>query len=89
MARDDPQINLRIRSDLKERLRVASKGAGRSLTEEINQRLEASFLDGADVGAGAGRVVLVSANGKPTKALNALIDTVVKRALEAQAKGRA
>jgi uncharacterized protein (DUF1778 family) len=43
MARDDPQINLRIPTDLKDRLDHASDKNKRSLTAEVVARLEESF----------------------------------------------
>jgi hypothetical protein len=43
MARDEPQINLRIPAALKERLDKASEGNKRSLTAEVVSRLEESF----------------------------------------------
>lgn len=43
MARDDPQVNLRIPLELKERLDAASARKRRSLTAEVVARLEASF----------------------------------------------
>lgn len=43
MARTDPQVNLRIPEDLKERLQEASVQNNRSLTAEIVARLQASF----------------------------------------------
>lgn len=43
MARDDPQINLRIPADLKDRLDHASTKRKRSLTAEVVARLEESF----------------------------------------------
>ncbi|MFL9892426.1 Arc family DNA-binding protein [Paraburkholderia sp. RL17-381-BIF-C] len=48
MARDDPQINLRIPLELKERLDAASSQKKRSLTAEVVARLEASFSLGGD-----------------------------------------
>lgn len=48
MARDDPQINLRIPLELKERLDAASAQKKRSLTAEVVARLEASFSLGGD-----------------------------------------
>lgn len=50
MARTDPQVNVRMPSDLKERLEEASSGSGRSLTAEIVQRLEQSFEPSAASG---------------------------------------
>ncbi|WP_114810817.1 Arc family DNA-binding protein [Paraburkholderia kururiensis] len=49
MARDDPQINLRIPLELKERLDAASAKKRRSLTAEVVARLEASFSAASDV----------------------------------------
>lgn len=43
MARTDPQVNFRMPADLKERLEDAAKKQGRSVTQEIIQRLEHSF----------------------------------------------
>ncbi|WP_295925324.1 TraY domain-containing protein [uncultured Xanthomonas sp.] len=49
MARNDPQVNVRMSSDLKERLEEAASRSGRSLTAEIVTRLdwslEAQLLD--------------------------------------------
>lgn len=53
MARNDPQVNLRIPSDLKGRLDDAATNSNRSLTAEIVSRLTESF--GRDE---EGRVVL-------------------------------
>lgn len=43
MARTDPQLNIRIPFELKEKLEGAAKLSGRSATAEIIKRLEASF----------------------------------------------
>jgi hypothetical protein len=43
MARDDPQVNLRLPAALKERLDEASEQNKRSLTAEVVARLEESF----------------------------------------------
>ena len=48
MARDDPQINLRIPADLKDRLDRASLKTKRSLTAEVVARLEETFGAGKD-----------------------------------------
>ncbi|PTB20736.1 hypothetical protein C9I57_11340 [Trinickia symbiotica] len=53
MARDEPQINLRIPAELKERLEQASTQSKRSLTAEVVARLEESF---ASEGAGTARI---------------------------------
>lgn len=47
MARDDPQINLRIPGALKDRLDDASAQNKRSLTAEVVARLEESFRESA------------------------------------------
>ena len=47
MARDEPQINLRIPADLKARLEQAASENRRSTTAEIMARLEDSFTAGA------------------------------------------
>jgi uncharacterized protein (DUF1778 family) len=49
MARDEPQVNLRIPANLKDLLDEASAGNKRSLTAEVVARLEESF----DLGKGA------------------------------------
>lgn len=43
MARGDPQVNFRIPAALRDRLELASKESGRTLTAELVQRLETSF----------------------------------------------
>ncbi|RUW26362.1 MULTISPECIES: Arc family DNA-binding protein [unclassified Mesorhizobium] len=43
MARNDPQVNLRMPADLKDRLEAVSRDSGRSLTAEIVDRLRVSF----------------------------------------------
>lgn len=43
MARTDPQVNFRMPADLKSRLEDAAKQHGRSVTQEIIARLEASL----------------------------------------------
>lgn len=49
MARTDPQLNIRIPIELKEKLEGAAKKSGRSTTSEIIKRLEASFDRGQGV----------------------------------------
>jgi predicted DNA-binding protein len=46
MARSDPQLNIRIPLELKERVESAAKESGRSVTSEILKRLEASLAVG-------------------------------------------
>ncbi|RSB84878.1 Arc family DNA-binding protein [Burkholderia cenocepacia] len=43
MARTDPQVNIRMPQDLKERLEVAAAQANRSLNKEIIERLQQSL----------------------------------------------
>lgn len=45
MARNDPQFNLRISQELKDRLDIEAKKAGRSITQEIIKRLEKSLSE--------------------------------------------
>lgn len=47
MARSDPQLNFRIPVDLRERLETAAAHNKRSLTQELVERLEASFVSAA------------------------------------------
>jgi hypothetical protein len=47
MARDEPQVNLRIPAALKARLDQASERNKRSLTAEVVARLEESFTGGS------------------------------------------
>ncbi|MBY3162086.1 Arc family DNA-binding protein [Rhizobium laguerreae] len=44
MSKDDPQFNLRIPSDLRRKLAAAAKENNRSVTAEINSRLESTFI---------------------------------------------
>lgn len=44
MAKDDPQFNLRIPPDLRRKITAAARENGRSVTAEINLRLEVSFV---------------------------------------------
>lgn len=48
MARTDPQLNIRIPVDLKERLEQAAAANGRSVTSELLSRLRASFVTYTD-----------------------------------------
>jgi uncharacterized protein (DUF1778 family) len=43
MARTDPQLNFRCPADLRDRLEGAAAISGRSLTQEVVARLQASF----------------------------------------------
>ncbi|WP_183627983.1 Arc family DNA-binding protein [Rhizobium leguminosarum] len=45
MAKDDPQFNLRIPPGLRKKVAAAAKANNRSVTAEINARLESTFLD--------------------------------------------
>jgi len=44
MARDEPQMNLRIPSDLKDKIEEAATANKRSVTAEVVARLEDSFV---------------------------------------------
>lgn len=43
MARTDPQVNFRIPAELKAKLEQAARDNGRSITNELVARLQASF----------------------------------------------
>ena len=43
MARTDPQLNIRIPSELKDRLEEAATASGRSVTAELIHRIEVSL----------------------------------------------
>jgi len=43
MARNDPQFNLRISQELKNRLDIEARKSGRSITQEIIKRIERSL----------------------------------------------
>ncbi len=45
MSRTDPQFNLRLPDDLREKVRTAAKANRRSVTAEILARLEKSFVE--------------------------------------------
>ena len=45
MARTDPQFNVRMPADLKEKIEEAAKSSGRSINAEIITRLESTLLD--------------------------------------------
>jgi hypothetical protein len=47
MARNDPQVNLRMPAELKDRLDQAAETSKRSLTAEIIARLEMTFKSGS------------------------------------------
>jgi len=49
MARTDPQFNLRLPQDLKERIEFSAAASGRSATAEIVFRLEESFKEHPDL----------------------------------------
>jgi hypothetical protein len=44
MAKDDPQFNLRMPTGLRRKISAAAKANSRSVTAEINARLESTFL---------------------------------------------
>ena len=45
MARSDPQFNLRVPVDLKEKIELAAKQNGRSINAEAVARLQGSFSE--------------------------------------------
>lgn len=53
MAREDPQLKLRLPVELKARIEAAASTSGRSINAEIVQRLEASFPAASSFGSPA------------------------------------
>ncbi len=74
MARDEPQINLRIPADLKDRLDRASEKHKRSLTAEVVARLEETFAAGKDSEA---------SSPVDTKTMDLFADNVAGRVVKA------
>lgn len=58
MSKEDAQFNLRMPSLLRRKVTAAAKENGRSVTAEINSRLESSFSDDQPVGAVAAREII-------------------------------
>ncbi|QRM55124.1 Arc family DNA-binding protein [Sinorhizobium sp. BG8] len=59
MSKDDPQFNLRMPLDLRRKVTAAAKENGRSVTAEINSRLESTFAnDDPDNGAASVREII-------------------------------
>ncbi|WP_409527585.1 Arc family DNA-binding protein [Rhizobium sp. BK313] len=48
MSKDDPQFNLRMPLTLRRKVTAAAKDNNRSVTAEINSRLESTFLQDAE-----------------------------------------
>lgn len=69
MARNDPQVNLRVPAELKRRLDDAARDNRRSLTAEVVARLEASFA-----GSESAYDPATSASGLVTRAIEHVCD---------------
>ena len=76
MARTDPQFNVRMPADLKEKIEDAAKKNGRSMNAEIVYRLQQSIEDGYVNTGGIQqmefRIVDPSIGNGPQKIFNAL-----------------
>ena len=76
MARTDPQFNVRMPADLKEKIEEAAKKNGRSMNAEIVYRLQRSIEEDQVETAGIGpmefRIVDPSIGKGPQKIFNAL-----------------
>lgn len=77
MARTDPQFNVRMPADLKEKIEEAAKENGRSMNAEIVYRLQQSLDEGraetiSNIGHMEFRVVDRSIGKGPQKIFNAL-----------------
>lgn len=68
MARTDPQINLRIPAELKDRVTEVAQSAGRSTNAEIVQRLEDSIAAGPEASELMAGMASLSAAEKATEA---------------------
>lgn len=67
MARTDPQINLRIPAELKDRVTEVAQAAGRSTNAEIVQRLEDSITAGPELSELMAGMASLSAAEKATE----------------------
>ena len=76
MARTDPQFNVRMPADLKEKIEEAAKENGRSMNAEIVYRLQRSIEEDQVESGGIGhmefRIVDPSIGKGPQKIFNAL-----------------
>lgn len=84
MSRTDPQFNLRIPADLKERVEQAAKQSKRSATAEIIARLEQSFAEEAAtprLTRGVDKQLLLESIKNPLPGLDAY--EAIDRAIEA------
>ena len=77
MARTDPQFNVRMPADLKEKIEEAAKENGRSMNAEIVYRLQQSLDEGraetiSNIGHMEFRIVDPSIGKGPQKIFNAL-----------------
>ena len=76
MARTDPQFNVRMPADLKEKIEEAAKENGRSMNAEIVYRLQRSIEDDQEETAGFRqmdfKIVDPSIGKGPQKIFNAL-----------------
>lgn len=78
MARDDPQLKIRLPGDLKERIETAASDNNRTMNAEIVARLQESFDDTLKFEHG----VLEDAVAEMVPAMNGLLAEV--KALRAQ-----
>lgn len=58
MSKNDPQFNLRMPSHLEAKVRAAAVENRRSVTAEINSRLESTFATEQPTGAEAARDII-------------------------------
>ena len=84
MARDDPQMKLRLAPELKAAIEAAARSSGRSLNAEIVHRLENTFFEAGQTrvilgpGRGMSYVDVYPRVGSPDLTLEEQIDDAVK-----------
>ena len=80
MARTDPQLNVRLPSDLLELLKAAAASSGRTLAAELIERLQWSFPETVDA-------LLLSRRLAERDLLESLMHESLRRGMEAEERG--
>ncbi|MFG0587650.1 Arc family DNA-binding protein [Acinetobacter sp. YQ_14] len=77
MARNDPQMNLRVPMELKEKIEKAALDNGRTITAEAVHRLEESFLNNSSVSSNQADVRIIPLrDGKKRVIYGKLLNTL-------------
>lgn len=82
MAREDPQLKLRLTEEMKDRVTRAAQDNGRSVNAEIVSRLESSFQSRLD-----GKEIMVALYGLAVFSRKSGIETLDELIEEFQKKG--